>query len=118
MSRFGSRLSSSSFQMGTLVGLKWHLMNFAFADPSMKECARVNAGETASAGRHIQSGDKYDFYGTGTAGDRECDLALMAIEHKIETGGTNGEIPQFHPFQKRRKDRTHKPHEASSSIDL
>ncbi len=66
----------------------------------------------------IELDDEDDLYLAGSADYSQRHFVLMAIKHEIKTGGTDGEVLQFDPFEKRRQRWAHKLHQASRPIDL
>ena len=61
---------------------------------------------------------EHNFYLTSSASNRQGYFVLVTVKHEVKAGSANREVSQLDPFQKRWEDWTHKPHEASSPIDL
>ena len=60
----------------------------------------------------------HNFCLTNSADNSHSHFTLMSIECEIETGGSDGEVPNLNPLKERWKHGTVESDEATSSIDL
>ena len=59
-----------------------------------------------------------DFHFAGSVGHSHRDFVLMAIEHEVETRGSDRKVANLHPLEERRKHWTDETHKPTWRIDL